>query len=278
MTLLITGATGNVGYEVARRLPAARIAIRDPESARAQLGAAYEYVPFDFTQPATFAPALAGIDRLFLIRPPQIADAQVIAPLIEAAQSARVQQIVFLSLIGAEHNRFAPHHGIEALIRASGIPATMLRAGFFMQNLNTTHRDEIRDRRVIAVPVGHSKTAFIDVRDIAEVAVRALTEPGHEGKGYDLTGSEALSYTEVAAIFSEELGIPITYTNPSIWRFIADQRAGGRPWPFTLVMTALYTLTRLGLSSQIAPDTERLLGRAPIRFRQYVQDYKACWI
>ncbi|MCU0498759.1 MAG: SDR family oxidoreductase [Anaerolineae bacterium] len=278
MTILITGATGNVGYEVAKGLPGARIAARDPERARAQLGDAYDYVPFDFMQPWTFTPALSGVERLFLIRPPQIVQTQAIEALIEAAQAAGVSQIVFLSLIGVEQRRYVPHYRIEALIRSSGIPATMLRAGFFMQNLNTTHRDEIRDQHQLAIPAGQSRTAFIDVRDIAKVAIRALTEPGHADKTYDLTGSEALSYTEIATILSEVLGTPIRYTNPSIWQFVRDQRTFGRPWPFTIVMTLLYTLTRFGMAAQIAPDTERLLGRAPITFRQYAQDYKRCWI
>lgn len=277
-SILVTGSTGNVGTELLKLLVTAGhpvfAGVRKPSRDRRPHGE----VEFDFERPETFALALEGVEKLFLVRPPALSDAdRYFRPVIEAAKSASVRHIVFLSLLGAEKNRVVPHRHIEDLIRASGLPHTFLRPGFFMQNLSTTHRAEIRDRGEIFVPAGRGKTSFIDVRDIAAVAVRTLTEPGHEGKAYPLTGSEALSYAEVAALFTEILGRPVRYADPSFVRFILAKRREGLPLPYILVMTGIYGTCKLGLAGTLTPDTERLLGRAPITMRQFIQDHRDCW-
>ncbi len=279
--ILVTGATGNVGAEVIRALPvgtAVRAAVLDVQQAREQLGDQFEYVRFDFGDPDTFAPAFAGVDRLFLLRPPALTDVpRYIAPVVAAARSAGVRQVVFLSLQGVEHRRYLPHHKIEQVLRESGIAWTFLRCGFFMQNLNTTHRAEIQQRGEIFIPAGGSRTSFVDTRDIGAVAAHVLTSPGHEYRAYTLTGSAALTYAEVAQVFSHVLDQPIHYRNPSLPRFVLRKRREGVPWSYTLVMTMLYTMTRFGSAASVSADISALLGRAPISLRQYVQDYAAAW-
>ena len=275
--ILIRGATGNIGGETLRLLAQSgqpvRAAVRRPP-ATPLMGV--EYIPFDFADPATHAPALEGVGRLFLVRPPAIADAKgVINPFVSAAQAAGVEQVVFLSLIGVERNRFVPHHAIEAYIQADGLPYTFLRAGFFMQNLSTTHRAGIAEENRIVIPAGQSRTTFLDGRDIATVAVRALTEPGQANRAYPLTGGEALSYREVAAIFSEVLG-RIVYANPSVLAFVRHSLGCGRGLGMTLVMAALYTAGR-GNAATITPDLPGLLGRPPGTLRQFVEDHRDCW-
>ncbi|NDJ78922.1 MAG: SDR family oxidoreductase, partial [Chloroflexi bacterium] len=234
---------------------------------------------FDFAQPDTFAPAYAGVKRMFLLRPPAISDVKrYLFPAIDAAQASGVEHIVFLSLLGVENNRVVPHYKVEKYLESCGVAYTFVRPSFFMQNLNTTHRSEIRDESEICVPVGRGKTSFIDARDIGAVAALALAEDGHTNRAYELTGSEALDYYEVAAIFSDVLGRPITYANPSILRFVRAQRRKGAPLKFALVMIGLYTSTRFGMAKTITNEVERLLGRPPITLRQYVQDYRECWI
>ncbi|MBC7545367.1 MAG: SDR family oxidoreductase [Candidatus Sericytochromatia bacterium] len=280
--LLVIGASGNVGAEIVRLLVgqghAVRVATRSPAGASAGFSPLIEPVPFDFERPETFGPALAGVDRLFLMRPPAITDTRrFIVPVIAAARDAGVHSIVFLSLLGAEKNPLVPHHRIETALVASGVPYTLLRAGFFMQNLSTTHRADIVDLDEILVPAGRGRTSFIDVRDIAAVAVKALTEPGHTNKAYALTGDEALDYHEVAACLSTALGRPITYRQPSIFRFIARMRRRGFPLDFIWVMAAIYTTVRLGLAASVTTDTHRLLGRPAIRMRQFVADHRDLW-
>jgi uncharacterized protein YbjT (DUF2867 family) len=281
--ILITGATGNVGTELVHRLHAAgsvlRAAVRDPKTAHARLGVPITYVPFDFEAPGTFDEALRGVSQLFLVRPPAITDTRAtIAPFITAARRAGVEQIVFLSLLGAEHNRFVPHHAIEEAIQLSGVPWTFLRASFFMQNLSTTHRAALRERSEIEVPAGSGRTSFIDVRDIAEIAATVLRSSGHDRQAYPLTGADALTYTTVAQIMTEELGRRIVYPALSALTFTRRMRQRGYEWGFVLVMLAIYTTARLGLAATVTPDAARLLGRAPRSMRDFVHDYRDCWL
>jgi uncharacterized protein YbjT (DUF2867 family) len=279
-TILVTGATGNVGSEVIRALGTTahiRAAVPGAED-RSRLPEGIDTVRFDFTDPATYAEAFSGVDRVFLMRPPHISDPKVIAPSIEAARAGGVRQIVFLSLQGAEKNAIVPHAKIEKLLLGAGIPWTFLRPSFFMQNLSGQHRDEIRDRDEIFVPAGNGRTSFIDVRDIAAVAALALTEQGHENTAYTLTGSEALTYDEVAAEISAQVGRTIRYARPGLIPFILRKRREGLKWDYILVMAGIYTTARLGLAGGLTGDVQRLLGRAPITLKQFVQDYREVWL
>ncbi len=280
--ILITGATGNVGRELASLLHSQGHSIRAAvTSAKSALNLAYPDIPwtlFDFNQPATYAAAFAGVDRLFLMRPPHISDIdRSIKPVIEFAASAGVRQIVFLSLIGAESNRVVPHAKVEKLLQAGVTPYTLLRCGFFMQNLSTTHRQDIVEHNDIFVPAGKGKTAFIDVRDIAAVAAKALTEPGHENQAYPLTGSEALNYYQTAQIFSQVLERPITYSSPTPWRFAWRMWRRGNPLSYVGVVSAIYMTTRFGMAEGVTPDAAKLLGRPPRSMRQFIEDHATVW-
>ncbi len=281
--ILVIGATGNVGTEVVTLLIQAGqpvvAAVRNIEKARQLLGNEIEYTLFDFKQPQTYQTAFNGIKKLFLVRPPDISDVEkYVTPAIQAAKQAGVEHVVFLSLLGAEKNTIVPHYKIEQALIQVGIDWTFLRASFFMQNLNTTHLEEIKERNEIFIPAGKGKTSFIDVADIAAVAVKALTEEGHRHKAYPLTGSEALDYFEVAQQLSEELGRPIHYAKPSAISFGWRMFRRKMPLPFIVVMIAIYTTARLGRAGTVTPDTERLLGRPPITLRQYIQAYKEVWL
>jgi len=280
-TIVVTGATGNVGAELVRLLATTphplRAAVPEGAAAREQLGDSIACVPFGFDQHHTHAAALEGARALLLMRPPHLADVRVFAPTIEAAKSAGVSHVVFLSLQGVERNPVVPHHRLERLLRGSGLPWTFLRPSFFMQNLSTVHRDDIRHRSRIFVPAGRGRTAFIEVRDIAAVAAKVLTEPGHEGQAYELTGSEALTYVEVADIIGAALGREVRYEHPSAVRFWREMRAHGHPAAYATVMTALYGVASLGLAAHLTDSTERLLGRAPIGFAQFARDHAHLW-
>lgn len=289
--ILITGATGNVGLETLRAL------MNHPDKHRFEVLAGVRnvddsknlidvqpdgFVTLDFTNTNTFDPALRGVSRLLLVRPPQLADVDTyFKPFVESLKRAGVRHVAFLSLQGVEHNTLTPHHKIEKLIVEAGLPFTFLRPSFFMQNLSTTHRDEIRLRNEIFVPAGNGRTSFIDVRDIGAVAALVLTSTGHEhlNRGYELTGSEALTYAEVAKILTDVLGRTITYRDPSIVRFIWQKwRGENTPLGFTMIMVALYTISKLGKAAGLTDETERLLGRPPITFRQFAKDYRQLWL
>ena len=287
--ILITGASGNVGLETLRELTKRTdknqfeviAGIRD--ATKREFDAEPDgFVALDFTNTSTFDAALLGVSRVLLVRPPQLADVDMFfKPFVDAMKRAGVRQVVFLSLQGVENNSLTPHHKIEKLIVESGLPFTFLRPSFFMQNLSTIHRDEIRLRSEIFVPAGYGRTSFVDVRDIGAVAALTLTGSTgeHLHKGYELTGSEALTYGEAAQILTTVLGRKITYRDPSVVGFIWRKwRKEKNPIGFTLIMVALYTVAKLGKAARLTNETERLLGRPPITFRQFANDYRAVWM
>ena len=280
--ILVIGATGNVGQAVVRSLhhcgSISRATTLNDQTAINLPREADETVIFDFAKPETFKDSFKYVKKMFLMRPPALSDAnKYFKPVIDYAVEAGVEQIVFLSLIGVEEKSYVPHYKIEKLIEASPISYTFLRAGFFMQNLNTTHRADIVEHQDIFIPAGKAKTAFIDTRDIGAVAAHVLTTEGHENKAYELTGRQALSYDEVADIFTKVLGQKISYSQPSLLRFAWRMKRRGHPMPFVFVTTALYVATRCGSAEKITEDVHMLLGREPILFEQYVRDYADSW-
>ncbi|WP_266363965.1 SDR family oxidoreductase [Tellurirhabdus rosea] len=286
--VLITGSTGNVGLETLQalnRLPQRKdlfliAATQQPERDRPLLAPLTDdLIRFDFTNPASTQRALEGVEKVLLIRPPQLADVKkFFDPLVRQMQQAGVRQVVFLSLQGVESNAYTPHHKIELILRESGMAYTFLRPSFFMQNLSTTHRKEIQERNEIFVPAGNGRTAFIDVRDIAEVAALALATDDHLNQAYELTGSEALTYYEIADMLTAVLGRKITYKDPSILRFLWRKRIQeGVPLSFVMVMIALYTVSKAGKADTLTDVLPGLLGRPPILFRQFAEDMKKVW-
>lgn len=278
---LITGATGNVGSELVKRLDKDKmlIATRNIKKAKKILEEGFEYTKFDFKRPETYRETLKRVKKIFLVRPPKISNVQkYIFPIIDRAEECGVEHIVFLSLLGVEKNPIVPHHKIEKYIQESNIPYAFLRASFFMQNLNTTHRKDIKENNEIFVPAGKGKTSFIDVRDIAEVGVKVLKESGHKNKAYPLTGKEALDYYQVAEAFREVLDREITYPNPSIFKFFWRMKKRGYKPIFIFVMIGLYTTARLGLAKRTTEDLQNLLDREPKSIKEYVQDYREQWL
>ncbi len=282
-SILVTGATGNIGYYVVQELAAknenVKVALRIVEKDEATFtGLNVDLVEFDFLNVDTYENALKGVKKVFLIRPPQLAKPKNdMEPFITLLKQKKIEQIVFVSLMGVEKNPIVPHRKIEDMIRDSGIPYTFLRPGFFMQNLNTTHRDDILVRNELYMPVGKAKTSFIDTRDIASVASVCLTEEGHLRRNYTLTGNKAINYYEVGEILSKTLGRNIEYKNPNVLEFRKTLIKRGTKKEFANVMTMLYVLTRLGTAEKVTADVKDILKREPISFEQFVEDFQEDW-
>jgi uncharacterized protein YbjT (DUF2867 family) len=281
--ILVTGLTGNVGEAAAEHLlklgVAVRGAVTDVKRAQTKWEGRAELVRFDFLDPATFSSALNGVSSVFLVRPPQLGDPKPLLPFVREAKEAGVRHIVFLSLLGIERNPLPPHYRIEKYVKNSGIPYTFLRPSFFMQNLNTIHREDIRDRGDIFIPAGKAPVSFIDTRDIGEAAAVALTDPeAYANRAFTLTGGEALTYEEAAALFAEALGRTVTYSDPSAGEFRKVMLRRGLSKDYVNVMIALYFTTKLGLAKKVTSELETLLGRKPTTLRQYIFDYRDCWM
>ena len=279
--VLVTGATGNVGREVMRALRARNIeawaADRHPDRVRALLGEEVKAVTLDYGDRSTFA-CTEGAGALFLLRPPAIADVDAtLLPFIDEARRRGVQHVVFLSVAGAEKNKLVPHHAVERhLMKGTGW--TILRPGFFAQNFGDAYRRDIVDDSRVYVPAGRGRVAFVDVRDLAEVASLVFALPtAHEREAYTLTGPEAVDFNTAAALLTEALGRAIRYEAASIVGYLLHLRARGMPWAQVGVQTVLHAGLRLGQAERVDPTLERLLGRRPRSLRDYIQDNHAVW-
>ncbi|MFC4149848.1 SDR family oxidoreductase [Micromonospora mangrovi] len=280
--VLVTGATGNVGGAVARALGAAGIPVRVAGPDLDALHQRFPGVPavrLDFGDPRTFDPALAGAEGLFLLRPPQIARVgPTLNALVDAAVRHGVGHVVFSSVTGADTNVVVPHHRVETHLRGSGLPYTILRPGFFAQNLADAYRRDIREDDRIYLPAGRGRAAFVDTRDLGDVAAVVLADPTtHAGAGYTLTGAEALDFDEVAAVLTETLGRPVRYQPASVAGYLRHLRRRDAPLVQALVQTVLHTGLRRGQAERIDPMLPRLLGRPPRTLRQYVQEHRDLW-
>ncbi|NBI08163.1 SDR family oxidoreductase [Senegalia massiliensis] len=281
---LVTGASGNIGKYVVDELIVLKkdikAAVHNTEKAKKLFKDKedVELVKFDFLDKKTFENALEGVQAIFLVRPPNLANPRKdMLPFLEAAKEKGIEKIVFVSLLGVEKNPIVPHRKIENMIKNLSIPYVFLRPSFFMQNLNTNHKEEIKKRDELYIPAGSSKTSFIDTRDIARAAAISLIENKYKNISITLTGKEAIDYNEVSKILSEVLGRKIEYKNPSLLRFRKERIKRGTPKEFANVMTLLYLMTKLGTAKDITYDLEKIIGREPIGFKQYAIDHKDYW-
>ncbi len=279
--VLVTGATGNTGRAVVaelRRLSVPFVAAgSDPHRTAAALGVA-QARRLDFRDPGTYDAAVQGMRGLFLLRPPPIADVKrTLNVLVDRALAAGVRHVAFLSVMGAERQRWVPHHRVEQHLLQRGVSATLLRAGFFAQNLGDAYRADLRERSELRVPAGRGRAAFVDVRDVGALAARSFVEPALRGQALTLTGPEALSFHDVAAQLTEALGQRVVYRPLSAPGYILHLRRRGRPWPQALVQTVLHLGLRLGNARHVDPSLARWLGRPPRTLRDYIQDHLALW-
>jgi len=283
--VLITGATGNVGKGLLKKLKGVDnikiyAAGRNISKTKKIIDEdKINYVRLDFKDESTYNCALKDIDTVFLMRPPAISKVKkYIYPFLVKMKEANVNQVVFLSLQGGDKNIVVPHYKIERYIENLDIPYTFLRPSFFMQNLSTTHLKEIKEDNEIFIPAGQGKTNFIDVRDIAEVAKKVILEENHLEKGYELTGPDNLDYYQIAEIMSGILNKEIKYKNPSIFQFFKQKRSEGYSIMNIFVMIGLYSVTKFGFAAKKTEELKNILDREPISFDQFVRDIKEIWL
>lgn len=281
--VLVTGATGHVGREVAQALLASgakvTAACRDPADVAALVAAGATAVHLDFHDRSGWSAAFAGVRHLFLMRPPAIADVDNnLNPFIDAARAGGVDHVVFLSVAGAGTNRLVPHRKVEDHLRAKGDRYTNLRPGFFAQNLQSAYQEDIaRDDRIY-VPAGLSPVNWIDVRDVAEVAARILQAPEeHRGQSYTLAGPGSVPWSTVVAALSDALGRPIRYQPASVLGYVRHLHRRGLPRGAIAVQTILHFLLRFGQGATVDPTLERLLGRQGRGIQAYVAEFARLW-
>jgi len=282
MRILVTGATGNVGREVVRALGArgdvvVRAAASDVARVRDEHPPPVEAARVDFTDARTWAEAVAGCDALFLLRPPAVADTKrTLVPFIDAARAAGVGQVVFLSVAGADRMRWVPHVAVEEHLRARRGAWTILRPGFFAQNLADAYRRDIVEEGRIYVPAGRGRVAWVDARDLGEAAARVLVDAApHRQNAYTLTGPEAVDFEAVARLLSAALGRALFYEPASALGYVLHLRRRRLPLGQIAVQLVLHLGLRNGDAEAVDPTLERLLGRRPRTVGEYVRDHRA---
>ncbi|MEQ9518165.1 MAG: SDR family oxidoreductase [Parvibaculum sp.] len=278
--ILVTGATGNVGSEIARQLLQKKIPFRaftrDAAKLTSMIGEkGYDLAKGDFSDAASFRTALKGITKLFLVTNQSDAFLHDLDRLLADMKTAGVKQLVLISAecdIDSEIFFVRRTAEIEALVRASSIAFTIMRPDWFMQNFIG-----FAAMGLIAFVDGPGKTSFVDVRDVAEIAVKALTEDSHQGRTYRLTGPDPMTFKRAAERISKALGreIPFMALTPDQLRegMIAS---GAEPWYADMNAEMTFGI-RGGFTFNPANDFEFLTGRKTRSLETFVADHKAAF-
>jgi uncharacterized protein YbjT (DUF2867 family) len=258
--ILVIGATGKTGSRVASKLEAKGVAVRR--------GARRSETPFDWEEPATWAPVLSGVSKAYVTYFPDLAFPGAVEKLeafTKVALETGLQHIVLLSGRG-EH--FASMG--EDIVRNSGLPFTIVRAAWFAQNFSEGYlRDPILGG-VLPMPGGDILEPIIDIDDIADVVVATLTEEGHLGERYEVTGPRLMTFAEMADVLSTALRQPIQHVPITFEEFHANVAASGDDFVAD-VFTQIARETLDGRNAYTADGVERALGRKPRDFAAFAQ-------
>jgi len=231
--ILVTGASGNVGKEVLKQISQTGIRVRatfQSPSSGASAPSGVEIAIMDYNKPETIRAALKGVERVFLVGPPTQKLPALERQAMDQIRQSDVQQVVKLSAMGGREATYPRQHAdSEDYIKTTGVAYTFLRPNGFMQNIVNYNATTINAQNAFYGCQGESKISHIDIRDVAAVATKALTENGHEGKVYTLTGPVALSNAQITRILSDDLGREIRYVDLPSQEFKQALLAAGLP-------------------------------------------------
>jgi len=282
--ILITGATGNIGFEVIRFLTKIDspnriiVGVRNIEKAKNTFRKIQNinYVHFDFEDFDTFDNVLIGIDRIFLLRPPHISDIdKIFKPLISKIKEKNINEIVFLSVQGAEKSKVIPHNKIEGLINDFKLDYIFIRPSYFMQNLTTTLIDDINTKREIILPSGHAKFNWIDIENIGETGAILLNKFNeYKNQAFEITGLENLNFHKVTEWINNAIDNPIQYRNVNPLKFYIVKKQEGMVKGMIIVMILLHFLPRFQKEPKISDSYERLTGKKPTDLKTFIEREK----
>jgi len=275
-TTLVIGATGTTGSRTVAQLTAAGHRVK-AASRRATPVAGTEPVPFDWYDPATHAAALDGVDRVYLIPPLGDSDpAAIMLPFLHQARTAGVHRAVLLSSSAIPEGGPAVgkvHQALPELFDQWAV----LRPSWFMQNFTGTHAHarSIRDEGIIWTATEGGRVGFVDAEDIAAVAVRALTDEHAPNTDLVLTGPEALSHDDIAAIITEATGRVVVHRRLS-YEQMRDRLTTQVPVEFAAMLAGMDRAIAEGAEDRITDTVQRLTGRPPHTFRALVEREMRC--
>ncbi|MEL6205173.1 MAG: NmrA family NAD(P)-binding protein [Pseudomonadota bacterium] len=258
--ILVIGATGKTGSRVAARLEARGLPVRH--------GARRSAIPFDWEAPETWGPALDGVSAAYVTYFPDLAfpgAVEKVEALSAEAKRAGVERLVLLSGRGEHHAQLG-----EEAVRASGVDFTLVRASWFAQNFSEGYlRDPIL-AGVLPMPGGMIEEPIIDVEDIADVVVAALTEEGHSGQLYEVTGPRLMTFADMAEALSRAIGRTVRHIPISFEEFHANVARSGDEFVAD-VFTAIAREVLDGRNAHLCDGVERVLGRPARDFYEFAQ-------
>ncbi|QWA09014.1 NmrA/HSCARG family protein [Sodalis ligni] len=291
MTILITGSTGIIGRQVMDNLAGQQINIRaltrTPE--RASFPAGIDPVKGDLTDPQSMRAAMDGVDTLFLLvsnAPDELTQA---IQAVNVAREKGVKGLVYFSVIRSDKFVDVPHftskYTVERMIEHSGIPATILRPGYFMQN-DKRQRTVLLDKGLYAMPVGEKGLSMVDVRDIGEAAAKALISRHGEQQPapneiYECVGPDALTGQGVAELWSQVLNKDIHYAGNNLDLFEQQMLQAGQPGWLAYDMRLMlqrYQQDGAVADAMTVQRFARLLGHSPRRYRDFCREMADGWL
>lgn len=257
--ILVLGATGNVGRPLVKALLARGEAVKAASRGGKPVDGA-EGVIFDVADPMTFPHAFEGVDRVFVMLPGGYTEAKaLLLPIIEAAATRGVK-VVLQSVLGVDADDSIPYRQAEIALEKSGVRCVVLRPNWFTDNFINYWKPGIDAAGVISVPAADGKSSFIDVRDIADSAAAALTTDRFDGKAFNLTGPEALGYSEAAALISDAIGKPVAYQAVDDETFVGILIGAGVPEVYARFLASIFYPVREGWTAVVTNDVQTLTG------------------
>ena len=269
--ILVLGGTGKTGRRVVQQLAAQGVAVRaasrrPPE----QVPDGVRPVHFDWDDPATHAPALAGADAVYVVPPALVLDAAGhVQPFLKAVEAAGVPRAVLLSARGVDADDAIPLRRIELALEGGGLGWSVLRPSWFAQNFTEGAFAPAVQAGVLAMPTGEGREPFIDADDIAAVAVRLLLDPGLDGRAYDLSGPEAITFEHAAAVLTRALGRPVRFQDVTTPQWQEQATAAGLPADYAAFLAAMLDGIRQGWDAHVSDGVPAVLGRPARSFEDW---------
>jgi len=259
--VLVLGGTGKTGRRIVAGLEARGVPVR--------VGSRSATPPFDWHDESGWDACLEGVDAAYVSYAPDLAmpgATDSIQAFVDRAAQHGVRRLVLLSGRGEEEAQ-----ACERIVQESGLEWTVVRASWFFQNFSEGAFVEMVQAGRITLPAGDTPEPFVDVDDIAEVAVTALTEPGHAGEVYEVTGPRLMTFSEIAAELSEATGRRVEYVQVPHDAFVGGARDSGAPKDVVWMLDYLFSTVLDGRNAHLTDGVQRALGRAPNDFAAYAR-------
>ena len=260
--VLVLGGTGKTGRRVAAGLQSLGIPVR--------IASRSAIPPFDWNEEGGWDTCLRGVDAVYITYAPDLAmpgATDAIQAFVDHARSAGVRRLILLSGRGEPEAQTC-----ERIIQESGLEWTIVRASWFFQNFSEGAFTEMVLAGQITLPAGDIPEPFVDVDDIAEVAIAALSEPGHAGQVYEVTGPRLMTFADVAAELSNATGRPIEFIEVPHDVFMTEAKASGAPRDVIWMLDYLFSTVLDGRNAHLTDGVRRALGREPTDFSDYARN------